>query len=105
MPDEMRQATGALGGATRWANARPGEAADAMAKAREALRQRYLREADPDGDLPPEERERKAEAMRRKHMARMTYERLKRQRERREAAALDAAAELERELQGETTAQ
>ena len=91
MPNPLRQATGAVGGATRWAHAAPGEAHDQMARARAALRQKFLDQADPDGVLPVEERERRADGLRKVAYARMAL--AKAQKERAARQTREAAAE------------
>jgi hypothetical protein len=44
---------------------------EATAKARAAFLAKFEREADPEGVLPPEERRRRAESLRRAHFARL----------------------------------
>jgi hypothetical protein len=49
------------------------EARETTAAAREARWRRYLEAVDPEGTLPPAERQRRAEALRRADMARLAY--------------------------------
>lgn len=93
-----RRAIAAVGGATYAANATAEDTAAAAARAREALRQRFLDQADPDGVMPLDERERKATAIRRLHYRRLALRKAQVERERREAAELDAHRALETEL-------
>ncbi len=48
------------------------DARELTAPAREAFLAKFEREVDPDGQLPPEERRRRAEHARRAHMARIS---------------------------------
>ena len=61
----------------------------------EAARRAYLSHfehlADPDGSLPPAERRRRAEHLRRAHMARLSLQAVRARRARREEAPDDAA--------------
>lgn len=59
---------GRIGGLTK---ASRYSAQELTAPAREGFLARFEREADPDGVLSPEERSRRAEALRRAHMARL----------------------------------
>src|SRR5690554_4885023 len=85
----------------RWAE-EPDRTA-ATAPAREALWRRFEQQADPDGTLTPEERRKRAEALRRAHLRRMSArsaqvraerkrKRLEAEKRAREAAAAAAAA-------------
>ena len=51
-------------------------------KARAAFLEKFEREVDPDGTLPPEERARRAEAARKAHMAKLAYQSAKTRRQR-----------------------
>ncbi len=77
---EQRALRARLAAQTRWGreDARQGTFA-----ARQAFNDRFLREADPDGVLPPEERARRADSLRRAHFTRLA---LKSSRARRERA-------------------
>lgn len=57
--------------------------------ARNAFRARFEREVDPDGILPPEERERRAQAALRAHMSRLA---LRSSRRRQKAVGKEGAA-------------
>ena len=94
MPDPIRQATGAVGGATRWATAEPGEAADQMARARAALWAKFLDQADPEKVLPVDERERRAHGLRKLAYSRMALAKAQKARAARQAR--EAAAERNR---------
>ena len=52
------------------------------AKARAAFLERFEREVDPDGKLPPEERARRAEAARKAYMARLALRSVQRRKAR-----------------------
>lgn len=54
---------------TRWAHT--GDRTQATAPARNGLRAKYERQADPDGTLPPEERARRTDHLLQAHYARM----------------------------------
>lgn len=56
---------------TRWANATSDERAENGKRAQRGLLDRFAREVDPDGILPPDERERRATNARKAHMARL----------------------------------
>jgi len=58
----------------------------AMAKARAALLAGFERQADPDGVLPPLERQRRAEQLRSAHFARLAFASAKARRDRRPPA-------------------
>jgi len=66
---------------TRWAYTADRPAATAAARA--AFAQRFEREVDPDGVLPPDERAQRAAALRRAHFARMALASAKKRRGRR----------------------
>lgn len=68
---------------TRWSR-EDGRAAAAQAQA--GLMRRFEREVDPDGELTPEERHRRAESARRAHMLRLSAKSAKVRRERKAAA-------------------
>ncbi len=72
---------GRIGAATL--HARGGTTTEA---ARAAFRDRFLREADPDGTLSPEERERRAAHLRRAHYLRLALKSADARRSRRAAA-------------------
>lgn len=68
LPPDLARLYGRIG--AHVAHARHG--GDAMTqKARTAFLARFEREVDPDNQLPPEERQRRAEHARRAHMARL----------------------------------
>lgn len=101
---EERTALSRLGGISRWVNV--DDRAAELAKAREGLWERFLREANPDGTLPEHIALQRAESLRKQHFARLSLlavQKRRQNREAREAAAraaeLDAAAELEAELE------
>jgi len=66
---------------TRWAYTADRSAATAAA--RSAFARRFEREVDPKGILPPEERARRAESLRRAHFSRMALASAKKRRGRR----------------------
>jgi hypothetical protein len=74
----------------RWA-AEPDRSA-ATAPARRALDERFEREVDPDGVLPPEERAVRADAARKAHFLRMSLQSAKARRRRKAGRGGDAAA-------------
>lgn len=55
------------------------------AKARQTFLSQFERQVDPDGVLPPEERQRRAEAAKRAHMARLALKSAQARRNRRRA--------------------
>lgn len=65
---EQRQIRGRLGAYVMHARNDPKQT---TAKARATFLERFEREVDPDGTLPPAERARRAEAARRAHMTRL----------------------------------
>lgn len=67
-----RRQMGRIGGLTTAARTDPYEMTRAM---RDGLAASWLRKADPDGVLPVAERERRAEALRKAHYARMSLAR------------------------------
>jgi hypothetical protein len=64
----------------------------AMDKARAAFLARFDRQADPDGVLPPAERERRAQQLRSAHFARLALASAKARRARRPAKGGDSSA-------------
>ncbi|MBV9291078.1 MAG: hypothetical protein JO222_01415 [Frankiales bacterium] len=81
-PEEARQ-RGSLGAHVRWAQTADRSAATAAARA--AALERFEREVDPDGLLPPEERALRAKHAKAAHMRRMSMAAAKARRERRSA--------------------
>lgn len=69
MTPEQRSMSARIANYTRWANTDDKTAA--TAPARKAFEDRFLREADPDGVLPHEERLAKAALLRKAHFTRM----------------------------------
>lgn len=67
-PDPIRSAAGRVGGYVKASRYPPDEL---TREARAAFLSKFDREADPDGTLPPDERRRRAEALRRAHYSRM----------------------------------
>lgn len=65
---EQRVLRARLAAHARWSRQDP---RDGTAKARQAFLDRFEREVDPDGLLPPAERARRAECRRREHMTRL----------------------------------
>src|SRR5262245_32896675 len=66
---ELRSLRARLAAHTKWANTSDPSAATAPARA--AFLDRFERQVDPDGTLPPEERARRAEHARKAHFARL----------------------------------
>jgi hypothetical protein len=66
---EQRRLRASVAAHVQWAS-EPDRSARTKA-ARDGLLAKYEREVDPDGKLPPEERRRRAEHLRKAHMARM----------------------------------
>jgi hypothetical protein len=87
MTPEERKLRAKLGAHTSWANTT--DPAARTAKARRAFEERFEKEADPDGVLPPEERARRAAHLR---AAFFTRNQLKSAATRRKKAAERAAA-------------
>lgn len=69
---EERRTFATLGAYTRLAST---DTREMTVKARQAFTDSWLRKADPDGVLPPDERARRAEALRKAHYARMSLAR------------------------------
>ena len=68
----QRQLAASIGSLTNWSRKRTDdERRAATAPARDGMRARWEREADPDGSLSPAERERAVDCLRRAHMRRM----------------------------------
>lgn len=80
---ELRTLRAKLAAHTRWANT--DDPTEATAPARQAFRDRFEREVDPDGVLDPDERARRAESARKAYYTALAY---KSARARREAAEL-----------------
>lgn len=92
-PAELSLA-GRIAANTRWAK-EPDRYA-ATAPAREGMAAKFEREADPDGVLPPAERARRAESLRKAYFARLGLRSAQsRRRARTEAAEAAEAAELD----------
>lgn len=66
--NSLKAQAGRIGGLTKAARHTP---AEMVAPARRGFDARFEREADPDGVLAPAERARRADALRRAHMARL----------------------------------
>ncbi len=69
---EERSLRSSIAGHTRWATAAPGEASLQALKGQAGLLERFARQADPEGRLPEADRLRRAESLRRAHMARLS---------------------------------
>lgn len=69
MSPEQRVLRARLGAHARWAHCEDRQAATAAA--RQAWADRWDKQVDPDGVLPPDERARRAEHAKRAHMTRM----------------------------------
>lgn len=69
MTPEQRSMRSRLGAHTRWANT-PDRSA-ATEPARKAWKNRWLKLADPDGTMPPEQAHAKAEQLEKAHFVRM----------------------------------
>ena len=70
MADQSRVLRGRIGALVMHSR---NDARATTAKARETFLARFEREVDPDGVLPPAERQRRAEFARRAHMARLAF--------------------------------
>ena len=70
LSSEERRQSARIAALSRWAKEDPVKGTE---KARRAFFEKFIDEADPDRELPEEERLRRAEAARRAHMARMAY--------------------------------
>lgn len=92
MPDVARSIAASIGAHESWA--RTADRAARTAPARAASLARFERQADPDGNLPPGERQRRAESLLQAHMARMRLASAKARAERKSARAREAADEL-----------
>lgn len=77
-----------IAGNTRWA--KTADRSAATAPARQAFRDRFEREVDPDGVLPEAERHARADAARRAFYSRLALKSARARRMRREADALEA---------------
>lgn len=67
---EQRSMRARIAAHARWAKEDPKPAAQRM---RSGIIARFEREVDPEGQLPPAERRRRAEAARRAHMTRLAF--------------------------------
>jgi hypothetical protein len=67
----VRTATARIGGYARWINVNDRQAA--TAGARKAAWDRFERQVDPDGTLPPEVRAQRADAARKAYYTRLSY--------------------------------
>jgi len=63
----VHEINGRIGGLTRWAHEK--DPSGATAPARQAMRERFEREVDPDGTLDPQERAIRADRARRAWMS------------------------------------
>lgn len=80
----QRRLAGQIGANTRWG--REPDRAAATAKMRKAANDRFLREADPDGTLPPAEAAKRADSLKRAHFQRMALASAKSRARRKKAA-------------------
>lgn len=78
---------------TRWAQ--ESDPAAATAKARQAFMDRFEREVDPEGDMDPAERARRAESARKAHFTRLALKSARARRRAKEATATAEAVEAE----------
>lgn len=102
-PDH-RSAAATIGARARWDTttdpaARTAATAPGRAAAREALWQRLLREADPDGTLPEHIAIQRAEELRKEHYDRLSQAGLAKRRQNREAREAAKRAEAAQKLQ------
>lgn len=67
---EQRAQRARIAALTRWSREDPAASA---ARGQAGLLARFLREVDPDSQLPEQERQRRAEAARRAHMTRLAF--------------------------------
>jgi hypothetical protein len=91
-PDE-RALVARIAAAERWGRTPDRNAA--TAPAREGLRAKYARDADPDGRLDAEDLERRVDSLMRAHMLRMTLAAKSARRRAREASETATRAEAE----------
>lgn len=89
-PDE-RALVAQIAAAERWAKTSDRTAATSAARA--GLRAKFEREVDPDGTLPAEERDRRADGLLKAHMLRMSLKAKQARRRAREHSAAAEAAE------------
>jgi hypothetical protein len=66
----QRSMRASIAASTRWANEDPAEQGQRM---RRGFLERFEREVDPEGQLPPAERERRARSALRAHMQRLAF--------------------------------
>ncbi len=93
MSDSARSLAGKIAAHTRW-SAEPDRTA-ATQKARDAFLARFEEQVDPDGQLTPQERARRAESARKAHFQRLALESAKARRRRStDRRAHDLAVEL-----------
>jgi len=86
---EQRTMRARIAALARWSKEDP---APAVKRAQDGLLARFEREVDPDNQLPPKERRRRAEAARRLHMTRLAFASSKSRRARRSDPLPDEAA-------------
>jgi hypothetical protein len=67
---ELRSQRGRIAALVRWSQEDPQSGTQA---ARDGFHQRFLDAVDPDGTLPPAERERRAQAALKAHMAQLAF--------------------------------
>lgn len=85
VPKSERSLIASVAAHSRWAH-EPDRAA-ATAAARAGLMARFEREVDPDGTLPPDERHRRAESLRKAHFQRLALRSAQARRARRRGGA------------------
>lgn len=93
MSDSDRRLAATIAAHESWAHTP--DRAKRTAPARAAMLAKFEREVDPDGTLPPEERARRAEHLRKAHFARLALKSARARRRIKEASADLAAAEAE----------
>lgn len=71
MTPEERSMRARMASYASWANCH--DPAERTRKARDSFMQRFLREVDPEGKLPTEERLRRAEAAKKAYFSRLAY--------------------------------
>ena len=91
MPSDRRLAA-QIAANSRWSREDPKHPDAAPARARAGLEQKFLREVDPDGELPEPERIRRAECARRAYYQRLALASAKARRARKAAAPAPDAA-------------
>ncbi len=95
MNREAASARSRIAGNTRAAKYTKAEIREQNKPARRAFFARFEAEVDPHGELEPEERQRRATAAMKAYMARLSFQRIKAERERQQDALIDDALGLE----------